>query len=295
MTTTNLTHHEDLLEAFALDALEPDEEQTVIDHLEECLQCSTLVSDYLRTSAALALTVGEADAPERVRTRLLESIEEPQAAPQQAAAPGRRAQRSWSGVYSNIGSRWGRLLMPVTAGAAVVIAALLIAVNVQISGDRDDMMAKNSQLQESLDESRATAAAQLALADSAIYRMQGDLQFLKNTLAQPGNQSLVMTSMQPGDQSHGVLVLSGDMSAVVIMASGLQALEGDFAYHVWLMQRGQRTWAGNMEVDDLGWGTMALNMGDSMSQYDSVQLSRGPLNLASVGIVGDIVLEVALP
>ena len=36
MTTNNATHPYDLLEAFALDALEADEEQTVLEHIEGC-------------------------------------------------------------------------------------------------------------------------------------------------------------------------------------------------------------------------------------------------------------------
>ena len=295
MITNSAIHPEDLLEAYALDALEPEEEQTVLDHLEECLQCSAVVSDYLRAAAALAFTVQAVEPPEQVRIRLMESIEPPQVYVQSIAAPERRAPRSWTGVYTRIGNRWGRLLMPVTAVAAVAVAAFLITVNVQLNGEMNDVMAKNSELQKTLNESRVAAAAQLALADSTISQMQGDLQFLRNTLAQPGNQSLVMNSMQAESQSQGVLHLSGDMSSAIIIASELQPLDGEAAYHVWLMQKGQRLWAGNMEVDEGGFGTMIVAVNDTLSQFDSVQLSRAPLTLASVGIVGDIVLEVALP
>ncbi len=289
---------EDLLEAFALDALEPEEEQTVLDHLEDCTQCSVLVADYLSTAAVLASTVPSASPSEQLRTSLMEAIEPIEPVQEQApAAPisARRHPQSWSRAFSVMGRRWPRVLMPVTALAAVAIAAFLITENVQMTGEMDGMMAKNAELQETLAESRATATAQLSQASNAVTQMQGDLQFLKNTLAQPGNQSLSMETMQPGSGSHGVLVLAGDTSAAVIMASGLESLQEDAAYHVWLMERGQRTWAGNMEVDENGWGTMAFAMGAGGSQFDSVQISRAPLTLAAAGIVGEIVLEVALP
>ena len=295
MTTNSAAHPEELLEAFALDALEPEEEQAVLEHLEGCMQCGASVEDYLRTAAALALTTPPVEPPAHLRTEILAAIGPDPAAQQPTDTVTRRPVGTWSRVYRGIGSRWGRLLMPVTAGAAVVVAAFVIAANVQMSGEMDDVMVKNSQLQETLDENMATAEAQLALADSAMTEMQGNLEFLQNTLAQPGNRSLVMNPMQAGSASGGVLVLSGDMTAAVVMASGLAPPEGDSGYHVWLMQKGQRTWAGTMEVDDVGWGAMALSMNSGMSQFDSVQLSLGPLNLASVGIVGDIVLEVALP
>ena len=278
-----------------MDALEPEEEQTVLDHLEECLQCSSLVSDHLETTAALGLTLPAATPPEHVRANLLATIDPPPPVPREAMLRTVSRPSNWSRVYTGLGRRWGRILMPATAVAAVAVAAFLIAVNVQITGDRDEMMAQNTELQESLEESRATATAQLALASSEIAEMQGDLQFLQNTLAQPGNQALVMNPMLLNSRSRGVLVMSGDMTVAVVMASGLEMPEDDLAYHVWLMQRGQRTWVGNMDVDEAGWGTMALNMGDSMSQFDALQLSRAPLSLASVGIVGDIILEVGLP
>ena len=290
-----MLHPEDLLEAFALDALEPEEEQTVLDHLEECLNCSLLVSGYVETTAALAITVPASTPPEHVRANLFAAIDPPPAPPQGATPSPVPRPNSWSRIYTGLGRRWGRFLMPATAVAAVAVAAFLITVNVQVTGDRDEMMAKNTELQESLEESRATATTQLALASSAIAEMQGDLQFLQNTLAQPGNQSLTMNPMQVNSRSRGVLVVSGDMTVAVVMASGLEIPQDDSAYHVWLMQRGQRTWIGNMDVDEGGWGTMALNMGDSMSQFDALQLSRAPLSLASVGIVGDVILEVALP
>ena len=290
-----MLHPEDLLEAFALDALEPEEEQTVLDHLEECLNCSSLVSGYLATTAALAITLPAATPPEHVRANLLAAVEPSPPAPRQATLPTASRPNNWARIYTGLGQRWSRLLMPVTAVAAVAVAAFLIAVNVQVAGDRDEMMAKNTELQESLAESRATATAQLALASNAMADMQGDLEFLQNTLAQPGNQSLTMNPMQVNSRSRGVLVVSGDMTMAVVMAFDLEIPEEDSAYHVWLMQRGQRTWIGDMDVDERGWGTMALNMGDSMSQFDSLQLTRAPLGLASVGIVGDIVLEVALP
>ena len=295
MTANRVLHPEDLLEAFALDALEPEEEQTVLDHLEECLGCSSLVSGYLATTAALVTLLPAAIPPERARDNLLAAIDPPMPPARETTPATVPAPSSWSRIYTGFGRRWGRLLMPATAVAAVAVAAFLIAVNVQVTGDRDEMMAKNTELQESLEESRATATAQLALASSAISEMQGDLQFLQNTLAQPGNQSLVMNPMQVNSRSRGVLIVSGDMSVAVVMASGLEIPEDDSAYHVWLMQRGQRTWIGNMDVDEGGWGTMALNMGNSMSQFDALQLSRAPLGLASVGIVGDLILEVALP
>ena len=295
MTTNNETHPYDLLEAFALDALEADEEQAVLEHIEDCLKCASAVEDHLLTATALALTASPHAPPERLRARLMASVELSQPEPQRVSVSQRRPSRGWAGTYSALGRRWARLLMPVTAVAAVAVVAVVIALNVQISGQMDDMKAENNLLREEMGQNQATATAQLALASDTVTQMQGNLQLLQNTLAQPGNQALAMNPMQPDSQARGVMVLSGDGSMGVIMASELEPLEGDSTYHVWLARGGERIWAGNMDVDENGWGTIALEMGGSLSQFDTVQLSSAPLALASVGIVGDIVLEVSLP
>ncbi len=295
MTTSRVTHPEDLLEAFALDALEPDEEQVVLDHIEDCLECAGLVEDYLLTSAALACSVPVQPVPEWLRGSVLASIESSEPEATRVSVTSRRPSPSWAGAYSALGKRWARLLMPVTAVAAAAVVAVVIALNVQISGQMDDMAAENNLLRQEADQSRATATAQLALASDAVSQMQGSLQLLQTTLAQPGNQSLLMDPAQSDSQARGVLVMSAEGDMGVIMASRLEPVEAGSAYHVWLMQNGERTWAGDMDVDENGWGTLALDMEDSLSQFDAVQLTRGPLSLASAGIVSNIVLEAALP
>lgn len=105
MATSRVTHPEDLLEAFALDALEPDEEQTVLDHIEGCLQCALLVEDHLLASTALAYSVPVETPPERLRARILTAAEfsEPEASTVSVTA--RRPPKGWAGVYSALGNR----------------------------------------------------------------------------------------------------------------------------------------------------------------------------------------------
>ena len=295
MATNSQTHPYDLLEAFALDALEADEEDTVLDHIEDCLECVSVIDEHLQTATALALTALPLAPPERVRVSLLASIELSQPEPQRVSVSQSRPSRGWAGAYFAFGRRWARVLMPVSAVAAVAVVAVVIALNVQISGQMDEMKAENSLLRQEIGQNEEAAAAQLALASDTVAQMQGSLQLLQNTLAQSDDQSLVMNPMQPDSDAWGVLVFSDDGTMGVIMASELEPLEKDHAYHVWLMENGHRIWAGNMQVDEHGWGAIALDMSSSMTEFDTVQLSRGPLALASIGIAGDIVLEASLP
>ena len=292
MTANSPAHPHDLLEAFALDALDADEEAAVLQHVEDCFDCASVVDGHLLTAAALARAAPPQGPPERVRTALMASVELSGPPPQKVSVSPPRPSRGWAGLYSALGRRWARFLMPV---AAVAVIAVAIAFNVQVSGRMDDVKQENNLLREEMGQNRATSTAQLALASDTVTQMQGSLQLLQNTLAQPGNRSLTMNSMQPGSPAKGVLVMSSDGKACVVLASELEPPEDGSAYHVWFTRGGEGTWGGGMEVDEYGWGTIALEMDDSMAQMDTVQLRRGPLALASVGVVGDIVLEVSLP
>ena len=309
-------HPFDLLEAFALDALEPDEEVTVADHVELCETCSTLVVDNLRVASAIADSVPEVTAPADLRQRLLDSIGASSPAVFESSVSSTvsvshpRPPRSWSRVTRSISSRWVRVGAPVVATLAVVAIFVMTALNLEMSGRVGDVQSENTQLRRQLDQSMATTAA-LASTSNAVSQMQGDLQRWQETsyaLAQPGNQTLVLSPAAPEIGSRGVLVLSEDGREAVLMASNLAEPRLDSAYHVWLTKGGQWYWAGDMEVDDRGWGTMPMSSQESLLQYDSVQISHGTkiadASASSVddseraramaGMVGDLVLVATL-
>ena len=77
MTTSNAAsqHPYGLLEALALNALEPDEEQAVTEHVEGCAGCAGIADGHLRTANALSQAVPQHQPPDRLRTRLLASID----------------------------------------------------------------------------------------------------------------------------------------------------------------------------------------------------------------------------
>ena len=318
MTTNNGTtrHPFDLLEAFALDALEPEEELVVADHVEQCEVCSTLIGDNLRVVAAIADSVPEALPSVGLRERLLESIEQVATTPLQPSvstrvpvSPGRPA-RSWSRVSRAVYVRSTRIIAPVVAVVAVVAIVITTALNLQMSDQMGVVQSENTLLRRQLDQSMATTSA-LALTSNTVSRMQGNLQRWQETsyaLAQPGNQTLVLSPAAPGIESRGVFVLSENGREGVLMASNLAAPRPESVYHVWLTRGGQWYWAGEMDVDERGWGTLPMTARESLLQYDSVQISHGmgvaaamaaPVGSserarATAGMVGDLVLVATL-
>ena len=83
---------EELLGAYALDAVDGDERDAVELHLRECPRCRAEVADHREVAAALAQTGGPA--PDGVWDRIVQSLEEPQPdaplAPVVPMAQGRR-------------------------------------------------------------------------------------------------------------------------------------------------------------------------------------------------------------
>jgi hypothetical protein len=207
-----------------------------------------------------------------------------------------------------------RLFTPVAAMLAVALVAVTVGLNVQIAGNLDDMQSENTQLRQRLDQSMATTTA-LARSSDTVTQMQGSLQQWQQTsyaLAQPGNQTVLLSAARVGVDARGFLVVSGDGSAGLLMVSDLMPPQPNSVYHVWLTRGAQRFWAGEMEVDEKGSGAMQLiphlTPNDSLLNYDKIQLTRGlgvaaalatpPGSIerarASASMVGDMVLEAPL-
>ncbi len=87
MPTTNDIH--DLVAAYALDALDPDERAEFEHHLADCDRCSRELQELQGTAAALAWGVEGPDPPDRLRDRILE-----QARGEAQVVPFRR-RRGW--------------------------------------------------------------------------------------------------------------------------------------------------------------------------------------------------------
>ena len=163
----------------------------------------------------------------------------------------------------------------------MALIAVTVGLNVQIVGNLDDMQSENTQLRQRLDQSMATTTA-LARSSDDVSQMRGSLQQWQQTsyaLAQPGNQTVVLSPARVGVDARGFLVVSGDGSAGLLMVSELMPPQPNSVYHVWLTKGGQRYWAGEMEVDEQGGGAMQLipqlTPNDSLLNYDTIQLTRG--------------------
>ena len=124
--TAALSHEEiqDLLGAYALDAVDDDERDLVEEHLTTCVRCRAEVADHRETAAMLAFA-GQ-DAPSGLWDRISSSLEEPpppmpiRIGTARGARERSRARSWWSGG--------------LVAAAAVIISVLALSVSLRDDG-----------------------------------------------------------------------------------------------------------------------------------------------------------------
>lgn len=214
-----LTHDEiqELLGAYALDALDAGEAAAVGDHLRECPRCRAEVAEHRETAAFLAHA--GADAPPDVWDRIAGAIDvEPAAVVPLAPALGttRSARRS---------SRWPAAVALVGAAAAVVIGVLVVQVRDQ-STRLDRMEAASDAFASAMDEPGAvvmhmdagdTELPVVMTTDGKAYLQARALP----TLADGRTYQLWGAS---GDDLVSVAVMGRNPDVMVFDASGYSAL-----------------------------------------------------------------------
>ena len=86
--------------------------------------------------------------------------------------------------------------------------------------------------------------------------------------------------------------MSSDGKRGVIMVSGMDP-QPDESYHVWLMRGGERKWAGQLDVDAQGWGSVTLQPPEPISRFEKVELTLGNGSATATRPM-DMVLEATL-
>lgn len=120
-----MTEHDDIAEllgAYALDAVDPDEAALVEDHLRGCPRCAAEVAEHREVAAMLAHT--GAPAPEGIWERIVEGLEEP---PPELTLPVGRAGEADRVVDLGAARRARGPARWVPAAAAAAAVVLVVA------------------------------------------------------------------------------------------------------------------------------------------------------------------------
>ena len=206
---TPLTHDEiqELLGAYALHAIDPDEAELIERHLEECPRCRSEVAGHREVAALLGNTGG--DAPDGLWDRIASQLEE-EPPPLRLAVPASAA----DGVVpiTSRRSRPPRLVLAAMGAAAAIVIALLGAQVVR-QDQRIDELETAMGGTEITDASVATLASSdgtisaeaVVLANGTGYLLAGDLPALGEDqtyqlwgLTEHGTVSLGLLGAEPG-------------------------------------------------------------------------------------------------
>jgi anti-sigma-K factor RskA len=162
------TIHE-LTAAYALDALDPDEERVYEDHLARCDRCREELASLSETAAMLAYGVESSTPPPALRARILEQA---------------RAERPY---VTALRPRWLLPTISVTAAAAVAAAIVLAVWATSLSGTASDRLSANARQAQVIEVLSQPDAKRVALAGES-----GQV-----VVAPTGEAALVLSRLQP--------------------------------------------------------------------------------------------------
>lgn len=153
------TEIEELLGAYALDAVEADESVEIGDHLLECPRCRAEVAEHREVAALLAH--GGTDAPVGLWDRIAATIEGTEPSAADVAMISRAPLFSRPGAASGTRAWHSRAFVPLVAAAAAVIALL----GFQVAGLVDKLDRQGEQIAQMSEEDGLGRAFQTAIAD----------------------------------------------------------------------------------------------------------------------------------
>jgi anti-sigma factor RsiW len=201
------THHdiEELLGAYALDAVDPDEARMVEEHLLECPRCRAEVAEH-REVAALLTSGTSAPVPDGVWDRIAADLgDTPPPVPIEVAFGQREAQKTAAR------RRPARVLAGLAAAAAVVVVALMGAVLVNQRSEIDRLNGEVA-----------------AGSDSSVVDL----------LLDPESQVVSLEGDDGAAEARAVVGADGDS---VLLAAGLPDLGDGMTYQLWGLPEGRES------------------------------------------------------
>jgi hypothetical protein len=213
-----------LLGAFALDAVDPDEADVIRAHLTECPRCASEVAEHWEVAGLIA-NAG-VDAPAELWDRIAAQIDTRAAARRpapmllsQSSAPSPSSPASRLSRPTRRRMAWSAM---GTIAAAAAVVAILLAVQVGRLDQRVGQLARASQ------QSGLSQAVQAALLDPSAQKVD-----LTATSSAPAGATPLALKEQAA-----VLVILPNGSAFVVN-TGLPKLASDRTYQLWGVVNGQ--------------------------------------------------------
>jgi hypothetical protein len=230
---------EAVLGAYALEALGPEERETVAAHLDGCPGCRMALARYERATTALGLGVAPVAPPPALARRLLTEIE-------RGTTPVARPIAPTIGVTPTQAVGEGRRWRWAAGGLATVAALLLVGLVVVTVWLR--------QTQE--------------VSDDAV----ADRRELAEYLGGGGKITALVPATGAPAAGQGSLIVAPNQPRAALVVSNL-ATGGERRYRVWVERDGERTWLTDLEVEPDGIGYAILSAPEPLVSYDTIGIA----------------------
>ena len=242
----------ELLENYALGALEPGERVAVEAHLAGCSDCRALASEYHGVAGLLPQALAARSPlqmPDGMQVRLWQSLQNRVSGPVIERAPVTANLRTYQSTAARRAPAWLNFRL---AGAVVTIALLLAA------------LIWAFQLNTALAQERALRAE--------YSNLVGRQEIVLDVIDSNKTVKALLKATTPGSPSYGKLYTRPDVSNVVVMAARLNPPAPGQAYRLWLVQDGQPTSPGDLAVNQQGFGLIVFDAARNGPVYQKAQL-----------------------
>jgi anti-sigma-K factor RskA len=244
------SHVEDLLDLYALGALEPDEVHAVEVHMETCARCAGMAAEATRVTQLLAWAPEQrtppADLQAKIRRRVegLAALERPRELANQSFSAA-----SLTPKRAEYHPRW-RLPAPWIRVALTLGMLLLLA----LGGWNVVLWQRLGMLQGEVARQQEVAAL----------------------LRAPGARVVTMAPQPAAPSARGNLIIDPAGTEAVLIAAGLPTLPDNQAYQLWLAEGQARTSAAVFQSDAEGATTLLVRSPKPLHSYTGCGITIEP-------------------
>lgn len=243
------------LEAFVLNALEPEEMAAVSAHLDGCERCRRLESEYGDMVSVLPTVLADAspwELPDSLRARTLARI-----ADLEKANPSSTEKLSW----------W-TWLRPSELALWRSTAAVLFVLLLVVAG-------WGWQNRTALAEERAKRV----FLQSEFEKREVIFELVDSQ----DTQRVYVPAVDDGSNSYGKIYTRPDKTGIVFLGGNLPKPPQGYGYHIFLTNEDSRYLAGVLDVNDEGFGLILVDTHGYIPRYDEVDVALQPLNSTEPG------------
>ena len=273
----NPNHPEEMLEAYALDALDEDEAAQVESHLEFCDQCRQIYFLLQQVAARLGQAVAQSSPPVSLLPQVMQVLPPQGMLPSVTDLPRPVSDRRFNPA---------KLLLPLAAALLLGLFSVSMVMNLQASGRMDQLEEASTAVAVKLDQTLAeTKRMEMETAGvmERLNQLSPDSSDLVNTvqqiraasflMAHPDTQPMILEPPSGIGDSNGVLLVGEGGSRAVLMITDMDQALHRQPYDVWLVRDGRRVPVGQVSVDSTGWGSMMLVPPEPVFQFEWVNLT----------------------